>query len=461
MLSPLSLMNMEMQLYGGTSFNSTAPSYSNNYYLQSNYLNPYYGAYNPSFYGYNNQSFYGYPNNNAIFGQNIPQGYVQAAQTQQQGLSQQAPQQLPATPFEGLTKAESEAIVDFYAKNLEPSQSLTAAATSGVAVGALMMNPRILAHPINYLTTSFSKKSRVNKLFDLKKNSALKEAWKSNNIILEEAYSQMHRAEARSKWKIGAFRKRYTPEEFSKLENIMKEALKPGADGKIDIKKVANATEQLRHAYTTNGWLAIGKNATVETQLAEVTEKATANGKAVRDNTARLLKFRNQKMTFKNAFKKAGGKLGLAFAAVEVVMNMGKIQTAFQVDKKTGYKQLGQTSVKAVANAGGWVLGEAAGIWASAKLGAAIGTAFGPGIGTAVGAVAGLLGGSIGMWLCGKAAKKIVGEDVANKIEAKNLAKTEEGQLTLVQNAMQGIQSGQQVSQPAQQGVQKILAMYA
>lgn len=493
MLSPLSLMNMEMQLYGGMGMNSTAPSCMNNYmgdsallksmagqgvsFKGNNFQN--YGAqYQNYLSNYNPQqssnssgvNYAQYGENSAqnpqtSFGQTIPQGY--AAYTQGGGVPDEyvssETQQASALPFQALSKQEVAAMEDFYAKNLEPSQSLTAAVTSGVAFGALMMNPRVLAHPWNFLTTTFNPNSKVNQLFAeaRKSGTALHEAWKQNSVIMEEAYSQMHRAEARSKWKFGAFRKRYTAAEIEKLEGIMKKALTPGADGKIDINKVARATEELRHAYTSNGWLMFGKNGTVESQLAGVAEKGTANAKAVRDNTAKLLKYRNSNMTFSQAFQKSGGKMGAAFGAIEILMNAGKIKTAFEEDTGTGMKQLGQTLIKATANTGGWMLGETAGHWANAKWGAKLGAKVHPVLGTAVGAIAGILGGSIGMWLCGKVGKGIAGEDVANKIEAKKLAKTEEGQLQLTQSVIQGVQSGQEVNPYARQGAQKLLSLYA
>ena len=196
MVNPISLMNMELQLYGGMGMNSTAPSCMNNYmgdsallksmtgqgvsFKGNNFQN--YGAqYQNYMSNYNTQQSSNSPGMNytqygenyaqnpqTSFGQTIPQGY--AAYTQGGGVpdeyvsssgGQQAVSQLP---FQGLSKKETDAIVNFYAENLEPSQSLVAAATSGVAFGALMMNPRILAHPWNFLTTTF----RVAFMFALK-----------------------------------------------------------------------------------------------------------------------------------------------------------------------------------------------------------------------------------------------------------------------------------------------------
>ena len=62
MVAPInSLMNMEMQLYGGLGSNSAAPSYFNGYRAQSNNA-----IYSPSFYGYGN--------NGTIFCSDYPSG---------------------------------------------------------------------------------------------------------------------------------------------------------------------------------------------------------------------------------------------------------------------------------------------------------------------------------------------------------------------------------------------------
>ena len=54
----------------------------------------------------------------------------------------------------------------------------------------------------------------------------------------------------------------------------------------------------------------------------------------------------------------------------------------------------------------------------------------------------GALCGSIGMWLAGKATRAIVGEDVADKIQAENMTKTQEGQAQLLTYTAQKVQEG-------------------
>jgi hypothetical protein len=465
MISPISsLANMEWALYGGYGMNSSAPSYLNGYAGTSNYLNQ---AYYPSFYGANNYynnysdtSAYQYATN---FGQNIPQYYTSQAQNQAQATEQ-------STIFQGLKTSEAEALVKTYAKGLEYNPKLLSAVGSGAAFGALMMNPRILAHPINFTTTTFSKNSVVNNLFkDVKKaGSALNVAWKENNLIMEELYAQVHRAESRSKWKLGAIRKQYTQSEFDQLIKLAEDALKPGADGKIDIKKAAKITEQLREVNSmSNGWLRHpidnfnNKAETVTSKLAEIVDKKSKSGSSVRNNAARLLKYRNSKNTFRTAFQRSGGKLGLAFGLISLLMSAEKIKSAFNKDKKTGWKQLGQSTTKAVAETAGWALGETAAVWAGAKWGATIGTAFGPGVGTAIGAVIGMIGGSIGCWAFGKIAKRLVGDDVANDIDAEKLAQTNEGQQQILQDVLQRAEKGEKMDAMTQQAIRRLGSLYA
>lgn len=452
MIIPInSLMNMEMQLYGGLGMNAAAPSYLNGYRGASNN-----SIYSPSFYGYGNNSiyspsFYGYGNNGTIFGQNIPSQY----KTQNSSV--------PAgTPFQGLTNQQVNAITDYYVKNLEPSESLANAAIMGTAFGTIMANPRTIVHPWNSLR-SFGD---VKEMFKGVKvdGSDMNKLWKDYNVVMEEAYSQMQRATARSKsrWTCGLFRKGYTQNEYNELKKIMQEAL----DSK-DINKIAEATEKLRHAYSNNGhipglWDKIRgkKSSTVASRLADTT--------TITNNAKTLMSY--NKMTLSKAFKKAGGKLGLAFGLIEILMNIPKIQAGYAKDEENaklgiksnnGGKQLAQTSVKAVCNTVGWAAGETLAIWGFAKAGAAIGTALGPGIGTIAGATIGFLGGSIGMWLGGKLGKGLMGNDVANKIEAEKLTQTSEGQIQLLQHTLEQAQSGAKMDVNTQQALQTAIAQMA
>lgn len=464
MVTPIStLANMEMALYGGFGQNAAAPSYLNGYRGGNNYSS--YGGYNNYTNAYNNYNSMGQACN-PTFGQQIPQNYSSAQQIQQSQQGQQAQQD---TVFQGLTQVEQKALENDYKRSLAPSEGLLSSA-AWQAPFAILMNPRLVAHPYNSIQTI---KSVEEAFADVKKaGTALNKLWVNpeNSNILREAYLQMHKAEARCMSKFGAIRRSYVAtgdvDAIKGVVNELKSALKAG-----DMEAIKKHTATLQHAYSSNGgfiprsWNKIkglvsdSKPMTVAEKLKDtkgINEKLEALGK-----TAEFGK--PGKAGFKAIFKHHGGglKAGLAFAAIEVIMSLDKIKTAFNKDSETGWKQLGQTSVKAAGNAAGWALGEAAGIWAFTKLGASIGTALGPGVGTAIGGAVGLIGGGIGMWLFGKGTKALVGQDVADDIQAKELTKTNEGQVQLLQNTIQRMQNGEKVSAQAQQAVQKVLAQYA
>ena len=56
---------------------------------------------------------------------------------------------------------------------------------------------------------------------------------------------------------------------------------------------------------------------------------------------------------------------------------------------------------------------------------------------------------------------RLVGQDVADDIEARKMANSSEGQVQLLQNTMNRIQNGEKVSLDAQMAVQKIMTQYA
>ena len=157
-----SLARMEQQLYGGFGMNSSAPSYLNNYQGTSQWLS----NYNPSFYGYNQtdsmlnnqRGLYDLPSDTTTFGQAIPNNISSSSSAGEN------------TNFQGLTKEQEKAITDYYAKNLEPSESLKGAIVSGGVMGAFMMNPRTILHPWNTITTAF-KGDTVEMFKDLRKFS--------------------------------------------------------------------------------------------------------------------------------------------------------------------------------------------------------------------------------------------------------------------------------------------------
>lgn len=309
-----------------------------------------------------------------------------------------------------------------YAKSMEPSEGLLGAATGGATFGVLM-HPRLVAHPYN----SFKGLKDVKEMF---KGEAFNKLWKENNSVMREAYFQMHKASSRANSKLGLFRKAYSPEKYAELKGMMDKAIKSG-----NIEEVAKAAEHLKQSYVSDGW--------IPRQWQKLTggKPAAVDAAKVAENAKKLVD--SNKMSFKKVLAHGGGvKGGLFFMGMELLMSLGKIKTAFSKDSETGMKQVGQTLVKGAGSAVGWAAGEALGIWGMAKLGAAVGTAFGPGIGTAIGGLVGIIGGSIGCCLAGKLTKKLVGEDVANKVEAENLKASVEGQVQLLQNTLQRVQKG-------------------
>lgn len=431
MVAPISaLANMEMALYGnvGLGINAAAPSLLNGY--KGGIGTTGYSQTNP--YMYNN---YNYGNPYAM----NPASYSASSQIAQQPQTQTQQTQTTATT----RKSDLDTLVEYYKKNNAiEEEGFVGAAVGGAAFG-IINNPRLIAHPYNSIVGL----KDVKEMFKGVKvdGSNLNKLWKENHSVMREAYFQMHKASSRANSKLGLFRKRYDATEYQRLKGIMESALQSG-----DVQKVAEASVQLKEAYKGDGFILrnlkklkesiLGKDKPVDVTAAA--QKAVAEGKNV---------------SFMNALKHGGGiKGGLMFAGLELLLGMGKISTAFSKDNETGFKQLGQTTVRGIGSAVGWATGEALGVWGMAAMGAKIGTVFGPGVGTAIGGVIGLIGGSIGCWLAGKATKAIVGEDVADEVEAKKMAKGAQGQEQLLNLVVQKVQAGEKVPDNVIQAAQNV-----
>ena len=442
MVSPInSLANMEYMLYGGASgVNPNCPSFSNGYMANNNswnYQTPY---------GYNNQSIW-----NNQFGQNYGLGNVGGASTTSD--SQQASQ----TGF-GTSARDMDTLGKYYLKGMEPSESLLGAAGGGAAF-ALVNNTRFIAHPF----ASLSSLNTVEKMFAgvKDKKSALGKLWSNpeTNSLVRNAYHKMHKLEGASKWRFAPlFKKRLDKTTYDALKKEMETALKSG-----NKEQIAKVTEKIRVAtgaktgVIPQAWRSIRGNAapdiakmTTDTAVKSAVDKKLAEKAATGYGEA-----------IKKGFKSQGIKGGVFFAAMEFLMDFGKIKSAFSKDNKTGAKQLGQTSVKAAGSIVGWTVGEAVGAAAGAKIGAAVGTAVCPGLGTAIGAVAGLVGGSIGTWAMGKLTKKLVGEDVGSKVEVDNMKKTAQGQAQLLQLTAQQAQDDKKLDPKVKQALQNALNSYS
>ncbi len=421
MVAPISIQNMANMLYG-------------NPFAYVDGMGAPYNAYDSM------ANSYGYLNPNMYY--NSAYDYNSAALANKQAEEVQA----------SINKRDFQTLADYYAKNMEPSESLTGAAVGGAAFGVLM-HPRYIAHPINSVkglkdVSAMFKGVRTN-------GTNLNKLWNANNEVMREAYFQMHKAASRQYSKIGLFRKRYSQAEYAQLKEIMEKALKSG-----NIDEVAKASETLKHAYINNGGIPKLWNKIRGKELPTVAGRIKES-EVIAKNTSNLI-LNSGKKTYLETLKKGGGvKGGLFFMAIELLLGWNNIKTAYAKDSETGNKQLCQTLVKGAGSAVGWAAGEALGIWGSAALGAKIGTLFGPGIGTAIGGLAGIICGSIGCWLAGKATKALVGDDVANQITADNMLKTPEGQVQLLQLTAQTAQNDKELDPKVAKAFQNLVTQYA
>lgn len=434
MVAPISaLANMEMALYGGMGMNASAPSYLNGYrggLAAADSMMSY-----PMFPNYGNMSGYSNP---------------AAAQTSAESA---AGGQNPSVSTSQQNKAELNTLVNYYKKNSILEEGFAGALTGGLTFTA-MENPQTLAHPFNAVKAAGETEKTFKGIFEAVPSA--KELWKTENTLMRDAYSQLYRVNrnAKSKWAVSKwFIKPMEESERASLEKIMTDALKSG-----DKKQIEIATEQLRAASKCNGripnafnWIKskfTGKEAVSKTPT-QLAKEALSNGTVEKAITEKGLTFA------KHALKEGKG-----WFLFDMILNSGKIFTAFTAENggfESGMKQTGQSAFKAAGNALGWVAGKAAGGWAAAKLGAMIGSAF-PGVGTTVGAVVGFIGGSVGMWAMGKLTNWIAGVDEATNLEAKSLTKTPEGQAQLISMVAQKIQAGEKVPEKVLNAAQIVAA---
>ncbi len=445
MVSPInSLTNMEYMLYGGASgVNPNCPSFSNGYMANRNSLN-----YQMPF-GYNNQSIW-----NNQYGQNYGLGNMGGVS------SAMTPEQNSQTTFSASAR-DMDTLGKYYLKGMEPSESLLGAAGGGAAF-ALINNTRFLAHPV----ASLRALPDVEKMFaEAKKGGKLAELWTNPDThkIMTDAYHKMHKLEGASKWRFTPlFKKRIDEKVYAQLKKEMELALKSK-----NIKDIAITTEKIKMVTGAKTgiipelWRNMMGFDPIKQKIEDtVKNKNYATVKAAAEKSIASKKALSYGEAIKKGFKSQGIKGGAFFAAMEFLMDFGKIRSAFSKDSTTGVKQLGQTSVKAAGSIIGWTVGEAVGAAAGAKIGAAVGTAVCPGLGTAIGAVAGLVGGSIGTWAMGKLTKKLVGEDVGSKVEVEKMKKTAQGQAQLLQLTAQQAQDDKKLDPKVAQALQNVISSY-
>ena len=433
-----SLMNMENQLYGSYGMSSYAPSMYNNYtgLTYNNASSVFSDNYFPYQYGSN----YG----NISFGQGTPSTYAQysnngSASTYFQG---------------GLSGDDINNLADYYAKNNALEDGLKGAATGGIS-WMMFEHLQSVLHPLNAA-------KGVKATEEIFKNIP-KEFYKENANLLQDAYiaAQQATRDTGSKWAISGWLRRpigyHHPGDEKKIEEMVKnlgEAIKSK-----NVEEIAKYSAELQGARGFDGKLIPGKNRSVAERLADKYATPKNGGKPELVKARELLETTAQgkfgtlvKSTFKKDF--------MSFMLFEAVASLGKITTAFKKDTNSGVKQTGQSLGKAALGTAGWCVGRAAGTWLGAKAGAAIGTAICPGAGTLVGSLIGFTVGSIGMWLGHKVGNAVLGEDVADKIEAEKMAGTQEGQAQLLQFAAQKVQEGK-ADPRTQQIVYKALNAYA
>ena len=459
------LANMEFMLYGGRSgLNMSCPSVYNNY-LGTNSLMNYY---NPTFRGYNNynQSIF----NQAGVNQNDATRVNNPIKTVSQGNSQV---DWSNTQFRGLSDDLNE-LGDYYIKNSAPSESFMGAAVGGAAFG-LMNNLRIIAHPWNSLVKSLAPTAKM--FTDIgKEGKALRALWQNPETtrVVMEAYGQMHKLNGAKFWRAGLFKAQLNGESLDKANKIiseMKTALSNGNAQKIaELSEEARRLTNAKTGYIPRGLKAIHADAPFK-WLKEHTfiGKFVGGGTkpSVAEAAAKSISDKAAASTLSGSLKHSCGVgNGLLFAAFEFVTDMldGKIQAAFDKDKSTGYKQLGQTAIKGAGSALGWAVGEGVGAWAggiaAAKIGAIAGSTIAPGVGTAIGAIAGLVGGSIGCWLVGKFTHKIIGQEAGTLAQVENMKKTAEGQQQLLQLTLQQAEDDKKVKPRTVQALQNVANYY-
>ena len=470
------LANMEFLLYGSRAgMNANCPNYYNGYKVNM-YNNGYMNYYNPVFRGYGNY------NTQDIFTQaNDATGVYNQNKSIQDAYRGTAQVDWSNPQFKGLSDDLNE-LGDYYVKNSAPSESLMGAAVGGAAFG-LMNNPRTIVHPWNTLKTTLS--GNVNKVFaDIKTNgSNLNKLYNNQALykgktftggyeLVSEAYARMNRLESLKGGKLGWFRRSLSIDkhkallkEAEKVEKNLAAALKAG-----NIEEIAKYTEEAKRIGNRfTGFIPqFMKWAHIDKPFVWLRKKfinPTHYEKDVAKVAAKNIESSCTKSTLRSSLKHSCGVgNGLLFAALEFVMDIGKIQTAFSKDSSTGMTQVGQTALKGAGSAIGWAVGEGIGAWAGAKLGmmagAKLGTVISPGVGTAIGAVAGLIGGSIGCWLLGKVTHKIAGQDVGTKVEVENMKKTAQGQQQLLQLTLQQAQDDKKLSARTQNAIKNVANFY-
>ena len=361
----------------------------------------------------------------------------QAREAAKQKVNEKRKKNNLSTVFKGLTKSEEKLITDYSVKKQEYHEHLGSSLAMGAGMGILLPNMREITHPISAAKSTFGKNSVVNTVFNdsVRKGSL----WNNHAGIMQEAYAELHKAEIRhskSKWR-GFFKRGFTDDELIKLSTKLESAIATGKSDDV-LKAVAELKEanNIRGGHIPRAWQTVkswfGGAEPATTSIDDVLTKLNTavpdkKGNMVAPITSSMnsINTMTNLTTLKGSFNASlGGKVGIFFALTSLISEFKYMKAGFEKDRKTGFKQLGQSVAKAGSSWGGYLLGETLGRWGGARLGAKIGaklgTAFAPGIGTAIGAVAGVILGTVASWGLRKLTNKIVGDNVANELITNN-----------------------------------------
>lgn len=339
----------------------------------------------------------------------------------------------------GLTKEQEKVLLEQHAKTFEPDMKLLGTLGTGIGIGSIMKNGGLVSHGWN-TAKSLGPNSATSMMF--KGNETL---WKNSSNLMQEAYYQMHKAERRHHKGLGMIKHSYSDQTYKKMEDMMYNAIKGG-----NADEIAEVTERFKQINKNDGWLSNaikrlkGKAVESPDDILKNIQSGTVS-QDVADDIAKGAKalVNSAHMTWGKAFKQAaGGPIGIVMGLFGLIPEIGNIKKAFSLDRKKGWKQVGQSVVKFGANWGGYIAGETVGIMAGAKIGAMIGSVV-PGLGTAIGAVAGMLCGTIVSHFAGKGAKKLMGDNVANEVKTQEVAQKEGGADEIIQTLLAQAQNGE------------------
>ncbi len=471
-----SLANMERQLYGySTGLNFNYPGYLNGYLGQSALNNAYANYYNPAFRG-------AYPNQDIFTQQNDA---TRVSNPAVEGMQRNPELDWNNPQFKGSLSDDLNTVADYYVKHSAPSESLVGAAIGGATLG-MMNNPRTIIHPWNTLKTTIA--GDLNKHFaDISKpGTALHELYTNKKIVngkefkggyelVSEAYARWNKLESLKNSKLGLFRRSLSkqPELLAKAQEVERKlaaALKTG-----NIEEIAKWTEEAKrigNAFT--GFIPQGlRKIGLQKPLTKVRSWINKSQYEAVDGVAKKsIEESAAKGTLKGALGRSVGFInGGLFAAFEFISDYmdGKIEAAFEKDNATGWKQLGQTTLKGAGSATGWMIGEGIGAWAGGlaamKIGAALGTTVAPGVGTVIGAIAGLVGGSIGSWAVGKFITHPIiekmGGEAGTAAKAEKMKQSAQGQVELLKLTATQAQEDKKIDQRTMQAINNIAQFYS